>query len=230
LRFTQPYWILWFLVSLLCWRLALPLVMALRGGVALAFGVALAAGLESQIGYAFGVSRTLVFLPFFCLGFAMRNVRLPEMATPRNRALAVLALVGLLVLAWWLAPELDVRWLYGSIGYAELGVTRATGIAARLAWQVAALLAGMAWLLLVPSRRLAITELGERSLYAFVLHGFLLRLATTHGWYALLPPGPMVDFGLAAAAVALTWLLCSAPVRKLARPLVEPSLGRWLRR
>lgn len=64
----RPYWILWYLMSLLWWRLSLPMLLVFRWPVMVACVLAVLAGLAPYFGYTWSVSRTLVFLPFFVAG------------------------------------------------------------------------------------------------------------------------------------------------------------------
>lgn len=69
-QFTTPYWLLWYLISLLCWQMLLPLISwkeFTQGKVLIAtFLLSLAAGFDNTVGYYLSLSRTLVLLPFFC--------------------------------------------------------------------------------------------------------------------------------------------------------------------
>lgn len=97
---TVPYWLLWYLTSLACWRLLLPLFAKLRAPVWIAVAVALLAGCSNSIGYELSLSRTVVFFPAFLLGwqYADRWRHIDEQ--PRARWLAASALLALFGAAW----------------------------------------------------------------------------------------------------------------------------------
>ncbi|MDQ1664666.1 MAG: hypothetical protein QOH75_697, partial [Actinomycetota bacterium] len=84
-------------------------------------------------------------------------------------------------------------------------------------------------LAVVPTRRTWLTGIGAASLYVYLLHGFLVRGASSVG---------LLDHvtnlaGVAALVVVSTGvclLLGSPPVRRLTRPFVEPRLQWLLRR
>lgn len=88
------------------------------------------------------------------------------------------------------------------------------------------LLSGLAFLGLVPSRASHLTELGRRTLYVFLLHGFIVRLAAVSPLYGYVH-GELGGLLVIAGAVALTLLLAQPWVRKWSSPLVEPSVD-WL--
>jgi fucose 4-O-acetylase-like acetyltransferase len=225
---SRPYWILWFLVSLLVWRLTLPLWARLPQPVVWTAMLALAAGLVDGIGYELSLSRTLVFLPFFVAGWQTRHVDWSAAVTAPRRWLAVGAGVGLLAAAWRWGPQLDPRWLYGSIGYTELGVGKPLGLAVRGLHLTVATVAVLALWQAVPAATTRWTAAGRRTLSAFLLHGFVLRGLGALGWLApSTGSSPVLPLFAATAASGLAAILCSAGVARWAAPLLEPP--RWLR-
>lgn len=226
---VRPYWILWFLMSLLTWRLLMPVFAVLPTPVAVAVVVALTAGLTPSIDYDFSLSRTAVFLPFFLLGWRTRKQDFAWLSTPWARWASVVVLLGLVAAAWRLAPQVSERWLYASVGYASLGVGPWTGMAVRLGLLVVATVAGAAVLAWVPRRRLAWSALGSRTLQAFLLHGFLVRGAIAAGWLApAVLSSRASQVVLVVGAVALAALLCTAWVERALGWLVAPPISRWL--
>ena len=69
LQFTTPYWLLWYLISLLCLAIFLPLIswkgFTQEKVLTATFVLFLAAGFDNTVGYYLSLSRTLVLLPFF---------------------------------------------------------------------------------------------------------------------------------------------------------------------
>ncbi|KGI77176.1 hypothetical protein LF63_0111215 [Oleiagrimonas soli] len=224
---ATPYWLLWYLPSLACWRLLLPLFARLRCRLPLAVGVALAAGWAGDLGHYLSLSRTLVFFPFFLIGWQ----RLPDWcradARMPARPLAVALLLALAALA--LDRRLDPRWLYGSASYAALHVSALHGSIQRLLLMAAATLAALAVFRLTPRRAFAWSRLGRGSLAAYLLHGFAIKLAIGAGAFALIRdwPTPVLLAMLGTLALTVTATLCSPLINRLAAPLTQP---RWLER
>ena len=65
---VTPWWILWFILSLIIWKMLLPLARKSRWTLALAIVAALGAGASGWIGRPFSLSRTVVWFPFFLVG------------------------------------------------------------------------------------------------------------------------------------------------------------------
>ena len=211
---TVPYWLLWYLASLACWRVMLPPMLALGRPLLVACAIALLAGYAGDIGYPFSLSRTLVFLPFFIAG---HRVGLDNLRGPRIAAVVALFLLSALA---WLIRDLDPTWLYGSAAYpGAWGGFRRAGLLTASAFGVWAVLR------LVPHRTSALTAMGQQSLVVYLLHGLLINAATAWGlWANLRQFAPAWRLG-----IAITGGLALACLLTRAAPLVRPLLDfGWL--
>ena len=221
-----PAWTLWFLQTLLYWRLALPWLAALRHPLTVSVVAALVAGYLPFLGLDWSGSRTVAFPPFFLLGWRLRQGAFDNvLRAPWSRpaALGVLAATG--VSAWLIRRQVDLEALkmrgpYGTGGPFE----------DPWAWtgRAVVLLAGgvvlLSFVRLVPARRLPfVTYLGAGGFFMYLLHPFFIRpvqAARAVDWVDTVPE----QVGLLLAGAALAAALASPPVRALARPLVRPRL------
>ena len=120
---TTPYWLLWYLPSLAAWRLLLPLFARLRYPLLLACLFAVLAGSADDVGYRMSLSRIAAFFPFFLIGHVYAPAWRERL---RGQWTCTLALAVLIALAWVAEAVPDTRWLYGSNGYAAMGVDEAS--------------------------------------------------------------------------------------------------------
>jgi fucose 4-O-acetylase-like acetyltransferase len=110
------------------------------------------------------------------------------------------------------------RGAFDELSFARWSVLRVLAL-------VCAVAATAAFLALVPRRRTRLTALGEGTMCAYLLHGFVVKGAGFAGVYDQLhSPAGFAVVTLAAAALAL--VLCSRPVGRAFRWVVEPEL-RW---
>lgn len=207
----SPYWILWYLFALFLWRLLVP---ALRRWEPLAwvlFPVAVAAsllcGYTDKIGYSFALSRVLVFLPYFLLGYALagqRETLLPKLRSPLSRGLATLGVLGCAGYFWHVRLTFQRQWMFGASAYSFSGATPKI----RLMLLVIALL--WVWFLLawMPETRVpGLSTLGQNTLFVYLLHGFVKLQVDAHA-EALYHYGTLSNLLLALVlAVALCALL-----------------------
>lgn len=229
---ADPYWVMWFLLALFVWRALLPLVAVLRRPVLVSAVVGVGAPYMGAVGAEYDSARILGLLPFFVLGWASRERGWhPPAPTAATRLAAAAVLAAGALAAWVVLVPLGVQqpwaWTYYDAGYADLGAPQWWAGGVRLVLMAAALVLAASFLALVPRRPSRMSAWGTATLYVYVLHGLPIYLARQ---LAPLPAGglPLWVWGmLALGGVGLAAALASAPVRALARPLVEPGTA-WL--
>lgn len=226
--FFAPYLLLWFLASHLCWRL---LLLAMNKWTPLQ-QLALSILLGVLVGYLqidglwFSLSRTFVYLPFFIGGYHFSFAFLEKILT-RTTRLYLLALAGAVITAAALwGNDLEAGWLYGNMTYGQMGHYEWHAGLLRLGLYALQFIAGFAFLSFVPLQESRMTDLGRRTLYVFLLHGFIIRIAAISPLYDYVG-SPEAALIVIAGAVLLTLLLSHSLVRKWTAPVIEPSV-QWL--
>ena len=73
LDYTTAWWTLWFLVSLVIWRVMLPFLVALRFPMTISVVLSISAGYIGGLDDHFGLARTFGLLPFFVLGWKIKQ-------------------------------------------------------------------------------------------------------------------------------------------------------------
>ena len=220
----SPYWIMWFLPALFIWRLSTPLWQQLRRPLAVAVAVSLASGLVQLPDPA--VYRVLGFLPFFVTGLLVRDEHLRWLRTRRACVPAVLMTLAAAIISLLAVWHMNEEWLSYRAAYHELGVSGFVGMAMRLGTLACGFAMVAAFLALTPRRRMWFTALGARSMYVYLLHGFVIFGATYAGWYAGAERlGTVGGFAVVSAlAVLLAPALATRPVQWAFRWVVEPRL------
>ena len=228
---ADPYWMLWFLPALFLWRITTPFWQLVRWPVPLALAVAAFASMSTGIGDDLQLMRVLQFLPFFVLGLCLRPEHFAALRRTRVRVAAVPVCLVALLGAYWSVPRMSTSWFFRSYGARELGEPVWAGAAMTLLLFAVALVLGACFLAWVPRRRLWMTVLGAGTLYGYLLHGFLVRGARYLGGYDhpfLETPAGRIAVTLTAAL--LVTALCTPPVRRVFRYVVEPRMSWALRR
>jgi len=222
---TTPYWLLWYLLSLACWRALLPLFAHLRHRLLIAIAVAMLAGCFDDIGYYLSLSRTLVFFPLFLMGWMWAPRWRRRSGTWPIRMLAVGTLAVVFVAVARIKP--DPGWLYGSYSYSALGADLLPGVGIRLLLLCAAIACTLAFLSLIPHRHTVFSGPGSRSLGAYVLQGFVIKFAVGGSLFAALArwSGGWLMPLLLLLSVMVTLVLSSTLLQRLLNPVTAP---RWL--
>ncbi|MFI6337737.1 acyltransferase family protein [Streptomyces sp. NPDC050535] len=229
LHVVQLPWTLWFLMSLFCWRLLLPLVVQLRYPLIITTGIALAVGYIDEFGLPFSASRTLVYLPLFYLGWRIGQGHLNAWFTSRwSLPVAVSGLLASCAVGWLWHKDIKGNWLSMRHHY-----TAADPLSLEFAWAIRlAVLATAAALVLcmlrlIPRRRLPlISAMGAGGFTIYLLHPLVILPLREQDWISRVNTRVEI-VALVLCAIALAMILGSAPVRRLVQPLTRPPVG-WL--
>lgn len=228
LSFFAPYLLLWFLASHFCWRLLLRATLSWKPIYRLIASVLLGvvAGYLPVDGFWLSFSRTFVFLPFFMIGYDYGASIRSYVRTGWGRHAAAILSAGLLIWIGLGGLQISTGWLMGSMTYAELGHHEWYAGIYRLAIYALEMISGALFLAWVPSLTSRLTDMGRRTLYVFLLHGFLVRLMIWSGVYNYIESGLYIPV-IVAIAVMFAVLLAQPAVRHAFRPVIEPDISRF---
>ncbi|MDX8045060.1 acyltransferase family protein [Gracilibacillus sp. S3-1-1] len=215
----DPHWGLWFLLSLLSWHLLLIMFKKLKPiyGIPLAFGIGIVVGYMPFIGPSLSLSRTLVFFPFFLIGYWLSKEQLFRWQTVNKKWGAVSVLAGMLLISF-AAPEFPAQWLFGSHSYQSLDAATYGGLIRAMLYVVSTLMA-FALLMLVPRKRYSFTQLGQNTMYVYLLHGVIIQYGRQKNLLAV--EQNLDTLWLAVIAAAIVWFLSSKWVMTFTQPIVE---------
>ncbi|MHC3472273.1 acyltransferase family protein [Streptomyces sp. 7R007] len=227
----DPLYLTWFLAALFVWRLTTPLWQALRRPLPVALGIAMLATLSPSIGNDLDLQRTLQFLPYFVLGLCLRPEHFRLVRRWKVRLFAVPVFCCALAGAYWAVPRVSGAWLYHRDSAPELGAPAWSGPLMTAALFGCSLVLVACFLSWVPGRRMWCTALGAGTLYGYLLHGFLAQGAKFRGWYdPAWVHGPAGAVAVTIVAAAAVTVLCTRPVRRVLRCVVEPEAAWAFRR
>jgi fucose 4-O-acetylase-like acetyltransferase len=221
----DPYYVTWFLAALFVWRLTAPFWHIIRWPLPVALIISTLASVSPHLGDDLNIQRVLQLLPFFVVGLTLRRDHFDRLRHPTARLLALPTLLVGLTVAYWAVPRVGARWFYRTNSVQEMGHPAWTGPLVTTALFAAGLLLTAAFLALVPARTTWYTALGAGTLYGYLLHGFLAKGSRWWNWYDVDWVGtPAGKIAITALAATVITLLCTAPVRRVFRHFVEPSM------
>lgn len=217
----EPLWSLWFLLSLFTFYL---LMVFFKYSIYLLIPAVLLGMLAGvwEIGPVLSISRTLVFFPFFLLGYFMKKSWMNQVRTMIKPKAGMVVFAGAAILLYPFADSIMFEWFYGSESYESLGAGTAAGMAVRLGLYVITIFMSLCFLALVPSHPTAYSALALNTMYVYLLHGFLLRYLRTTEFYTAFDGHIEVILYIAAAAV-YTFVLSTNTIKKIFWPLIEPK-------
>lgn len=234
---TQPSWTLWFLLALGIFRLILPYLTLVRWPLAWALLFSVGVGYLGNIDSTFSLARAIGILPFFVLGWKVRQWgivdrwRAAERVTWWIRGLAVLVLgAWLAIVIAFITPfrEIDLRfWFFYDDSYQGLGEDQWWAGFVRLGLIALAIVLSVAFFVLVPRSETWMTGFGQATMYVYLLHSFVLYPIRETGILSDEHSSAMWLLSMILACIAISIALSSPLVRRIFRPLIEPR-PKWL--
>ncbi len=228
-----PHWSLWFLVSLFCWHLLLIVYKRMPAyiSISLAILIGILIGFLDNVEHTFSLSRTFVFFPFFLIGYFLKLEHLNYIKRKGFKIMSAIMMV-LIALSIYYLPEINFGWLLASKSYSSLGL-EGLGWLARLSIYGTSMLMVTFVLSWIPKRRLMITKLGERTIYIYLLHGFIIQYFRQTNYFEMTS---LFDFmRIVLFSGFIVYLLSSRFVVSISQPIIEISTSRlrnhlqWLR-
>ncbi|MFX3618219.1 MAG: acyltransferase family protein [Sporolactobacillus sp.] len=225
---VSPHWTLWFLVSMLFWKmLIIPFSKLGKLGFPISIFLALAAGCFDTVGSDFSFSRTLAFFPFFYLGYLLKR---KHFALLLNHPIYKLSGMGILAAVFlachFLFPKDLQEWVKFDTSYHGVGLSLIDGSIARLSVYALSILTIFSFMVLIPRLHFVFTSLGKNTLYIYLLHGFFIKTVVLLPIYDRIQNLYQYSF-LLAGSLSLCYFLASRPVRLFTRPLIEIKMPHW---
>ncbi|MET8577592.1 acyltransferase family protein [Streptomyces sp. NPDC005012] len=226
----DPWYLTWFLAALFVWRLTTPIWRSLRYPLAVALAIAMLATVSPKIGNDLDMQRALQFLPYFVLGLCLKPEHFKLVRTRRMRILAVPVFAAALAVGWWAKGNMTTAWFYHRDAAQELGGAWWIGPLMTLGMFGCAVVLTACFFAWVPGRRLWFTALGAGTISGYLLHGFLVKGGIWLGWFDQgWAEGPLGALLCTVAAGTVVTLLCTPPVLKALKVVLEPNLDRFFR-
>lgn len=227
--YFTPYWLMWFFFSMILWKVAMPYIIRIRYALPIVIGIAILAGYANDAQYYASVSRTLVFFPFFLIGYYLDKSWIDRLRTTRLRIYSSIGLILTYVMISSYGYKYKKEWFFGSFSYESLGHDEWSAGIYRIAVYGAAVLIGGMIMILIPERQLPwISTMGTNTLYTYLLHGFIVLVLTASDFYTHFTTTTekllLIPFG-----IILTMLLSFSSIRYLFKWLVEPKMKLLLK-
>lgn len=181
-QYTTPYWLLWYLLSLFFWNLAILVISdsnrRIKQIVVVGSIMAIMVGYESTIAYYLSLSRTIVLFPFFLCGYYLKREGKHIFKTDNRKinsvykALSILSVGITCFIILKNRAILQASWAYYSNPYRVQG----DGADKRIFFFFTSIVFIIFLCLFVPKKKMGIiTWIGQNTMMIFLLHGFIIR-------------------------------------------------------
>lgn len=177
------------------------------------------------VGNDLNMQRVLQFLPCFVLGLLLRPEHFQLVRRRSVRIWSVPVVAAALVIAWWSVPRMETGWFYRNASVQDTSAPWWSGPVLTLALFGCSVVLTACFFAWVPGRRMWFTALGAGTIYGYLLHGFLVKEGDYTGWFQQpFLDRPLGEIGLTVLGATAVTLLCTRPVQRVLRYVVEPRM------
>ncbi|MBD8067958.1 acyltransferase family protein [Bacillus sp. PS06] len=219
---VDPYWTLWFLLSLLFWNVLTKLFTKMKYPLFFAVLIALLIGYDQDVGGYLSLSRTFVFFPIFLLGHYLNQKHFNYLITAKVRIISAISMLLIFLGYYYFFPEGGRDWLLASSSYIDMGYEGQLHIAMllRLVMYAVFFIITVCFLALVPKGNYFFTPLGGRTLYVYLLHGLVIKLLQETSLFEFSNTIEAVIV-FTSTTLVISFLLASKPIIALTQPIIE---------
>lgn len=216
-----PNWALWFLVSSFFWQLSLFFFhkWSPKIGITISLTLALLVGYIPAIGRELTLQRTIVFLPFFVIGYYLSAETVQKFRHFTYKKWLPLAFVGIFMLLRY-AYGINKYMFFGSKPYEDFLNFPEWGALVRIVTLFLAIIGMLAFFACVPTKERWYTACGQYTLTAYLLHGFFVKSLRALGVSSWSMPAIGI-IGILLLSIGLTYLLANEKLANYFQKIVR---------
>lgn len=171
---------LWYILSLISWRILLPHFIKIPYSVFWAFFFAIGVGYFDDVSLQMSLSRTSCFFPFFIVGYKMMKNEI-NIANILNKYLSIFVILISIILVWELKNSKNTLFLLWCANpYSSFTENIHICALARMARLSSAFLLCFAILSIVPKNQSFISKIGARSLNILLFQSLFILVYREH--------------------------------------------------
>ncbi|WMJ86364.1 acyltransferase family protein [Anaerocolumna sp. MB42-C2] len=175
LELLQPYFTLWFMLSLFCWRLIIDRIIKIKGILAISYIVAVLAGYVTVIGAFGAIGRTITYLPFFILGYTFNKEKFMKFADRKYIKIgAGIVLTLIFVILYFNSDYIDFDVLIMKYSYVKSDLLQWGWLYRSLVYVFSTVLIYLI-AVVIPRNKHWFTYLGQRTMSIYLLHGLIYK-------------------------------------------------------
>ncbi|WP_431028380.1 acyltransferase family protein [Lysinibacillus sp. LZ02] len=219
-EFFEPRYALWFLVSMVMWKMMLWIFSSHKGMIIVSIVVSLLVGYVSEVNEWLSLSRTFFFFPFFLMGYYLNREIFVKMKNKWNVRVAGMLAGTLIVFVYLYGDVRWKEWFFGRVPYEDISYgLLESSVLSRLFIYVLMIVSTYIFLSLVPTKNQFYTNIGGKTLGVYLLHLFIVRAFKETDIYVWIE-----DTGnymtLFAIAFLIVYVLSSNWVWRVTAPLI----------
>ena len=227
--FLTPGWALWYLMSMFLWKISLKDLVRIKYIVPISFIVGLGAGIFGEFNGLLSLSRTLVFFPFFLIGYFTSEDRFFKLKKPSkffSCGIILLALSFAVFICYF--EVFPVEFLYGSDAFQTYTVPIWLGLISRALLYIIGFSFVFVLANTMTSKTTFFSKIGRNTLPIYILHTYLLGLPIAINYFI---PSMWIKLLVGLAfSTAITYILSRNTTEKYFRKFLDSALAVLLKK
>lgn len=171
----HPIYIYWYLLSLCIWKFIAKDFIKIRFYIIISVLLGLYCGIFDDINRFLSVSRTIVFFPYFLLGYWCNSKLIENIKKiPKSISLFILIITSILITYIFNNNIIPQPILSGADSYTSLGLNISTGIIYRFIHYIISTIMCIIILSLIPKNNIRFNYYGYRTMTIYLGHGYIM--------------------------------------------------------
>lgn len=211
--FIIPGWALWYLISMFFWRIFLKDLVKIRYIVPISLLIGLGVGIFTEFNDLLSLSRTMVFLPFFLVGYFVTEDWVITIRKP-HKIFAFFIIIFTSALAILIANTdiFPIEFLYGSASFESNTMPIGLGLVGRALLYMIGFAFIFVLLAMTDNKQTFFSKVGGNTFSVYILHTYLLSLVFVINRFI---PNVYINLAISlAASIGITYLLSRNTVSK----------------
>jgi fucose 4-O-acetylase-like acetyltransferase len=170
-----PGWTLWYLLSLFFWRVSIKHLTKIKFIIPISFALGLLIGLDSIAQNFLSISRTIVFLPFFLIGYYIDSIKLNKINN-MNKGIGYLIVIVFILISIYIS-KYDVvgyKFLYNSHAYKTNHLNIVQGLVGRSLLYIGSIILSIGIINVMPNKKIWYSKYGKNTMNVYVFHIYLI--------------------------------------------------------
>ncbi len=172
----RPYFALWFMLSLFCWRILTDKIIRIKGIVPISYIMGILVGYITIIGAFGAIGRTITYLPFFILGYTFNKERYMKFADNNTvKISSFIIFILILIFLYFGCDYINFDILIMKYSYEKSGILSWGWLYRTLIYIFSTFLVYLITII-IPRNKHWYTYLGQRTMSIYLLHGIIYKV------------------------------------------------------
>ena len=175
INLIKPAYIYWYLFALFVWSIIIKYIPEkyIKKIIFISFILGILAGWNDSINTKYSLSRIIVFLPFYLLGYYFRD---KDIQSIFNKKISIVVLLVIAAITFIIGKDINHEFLLCYKSYSRMGYGLIQGSLYRVLLYVIQILISFSFFSIISNDKNRLTDIGTKTFSIYILHGFIVKI------------------------------------------------------